>query len=90
MQASLPYSALLLPDRAIATDQSKHFVWVMTQEQKVEYRSIELGAHIGTSRVISSGLKPEEWVVIEGLAKLMPSSSVNPERITLVAEKGAM
>ena len=90
VQASLPYSALLLPDRAIATDQSKHFVWVMTQEQKVEYRSIELGAHIGTSRVISSGLKPEEWVVIEGLAKLMPSSSVNPERITLVAEKGAM
>jgi len=36
----------------------------------VEYRQVVLGAHIGQSRVITQGLKPDEWVVIEGLQKL--------------------
>jgi multidrug efflux system membrane fusion protein len=78
-----PYPAVLLPDRAIGTDQAQRFVWVVNQENQVEYRKVALGAHIGQSRVISQGLKPEEWVVIEGVQKLRPSIKVNPERITL-------
>jgi multidrug efflux system membrane fusion protein len=31
--------------------------------------------------VISQGLKPEEWVVIEGIQKLKPGIKVNPERV---------
>ncbi len=78
-----PYPAVLLPDRAIGTDQAQRFVWVVNQENQVEYRKVALGAHIGQSRVISQGLKPEEWVVIEGIQKLRPSIKVNPEHITL-------
>jgi len=78
-----PYPALLLPDRAIATDQAQRFVWVVTQDNQVEYRKVTLGAHIGQSRVIADGLKPQEWVVIEGLQKLKPGIKVNPERISL-------
>jgi len=88
VRGSAPYSALLIPDRAIATDQAQRFVWVVNQEQKVEYRKVLLGSHVGQLRVITEGLKTDDWVVIEGIQKLMPNLQVNPERILLVEPKG--
>ncbi|MDO9425093.1 MAG: efflux RND transporter periplasmic adaptor subunit [Methylobacter sp.] len=87
IRASVPYPAILLPDRAIGTDQAQRFVWVANQENQVEYRKVALGAHIGQSRVITEGLKPEEWVVIEGIQKLKPGIKVNPERIPLAVQE---
>jgi len=83
VRGSAPYPAILLPDRSIATDQAQRFIWVVNKDNQVEYRKVVLGAHIGQSRVIKEGLKPEEWVVIEGLQKLRPGIKVNPERISL-------
>jgi multidrug efflux system membrane fusion protein len=85
VRGSAPYPAILLPDRAIATDQAQRFVWIVNQDNQVEYRPVTLGAHIGQSRVIKEGVKPEEWVVIEGLQKLRPGIKVNPERLSLAA-----
>ncbi len=87
VRGSAPYPAILVPDRAIGTDQAQRFIWVVNQESQVEYRKVELGAHIGQSRVITQGLKPEEWVVIEGIQKLRPGIKVTSERISLA---GAM
>jgi multidrug efflux system membrane fusion protein len=78
-----PYPALLIPDQAIGTDQANRFVWVANPNNEVEYRTVELGAHIGQLRVIRKGLKPEDWVVIEGLQKLRPGLKVTPEKISL-------
>ncbi len=83
VRGSAPYPAILLPDRAIATDQAQRFVWVVNKDNQVEYRQVVLGAHIGQARVIKQGVNPEEWVVIEGLAKIRPGIKVNPERISL-------
>ncbi|MFZ2407760.1 MAG: efflux RND transporter periplasmic adaptor subunit [Methylobacter sp.] len=88
VRASAPYPAILLPDRAIGTDQAQRFVWVVNQDNQVEYRKVELGAHIGESRVITEGLKPEDWTVIEGIQKIRPGIKVNPERITLPGQAG--
>jgi multidrug efflux system membrane fusion protein len=85
VRGSAPYPAILLPDRAIGTDQAQRFVWVVNQENKVEYRKVALGALIGQSRVITQGLKLEESVVIEGIQKLKAGLKVNPERITLAS-----
>ena len=83
VRGSVPYPALLLPDKAIATDQAQRFVWVVGQDGQVVYRQVFLGAHIGQSRVITQGLKADEWVVIDGLQKIRPGIKVNPERISL-------
>ncbi len=83
IRGSVAYPAILLPDRAIGTDQAQRFVWVVNQDNQVEYRHVELGAHIGQSRVIVHGLKPDEWAVIEGIQKLKPGIKVKPERISL-------
>jgi multidrug efflux system membrane fusion protein len=83
IRGSAPYLGLLLPDRAIGTDQADHFVWVMSPDKKVTQHKIIAGKKIGDLRVISQGLKADEWVVIEGLQKLRPNSAVEPEKTTL-------
>jgi len=80
VQASASYHALLLPDRAIATDQAQRFVWVINQDNQAEYRQVTPGSRIGDMRVIRSGLQAGDWVVVEGLQKLKPGAKVNPER----------
>jgi multidrug efflux system membrane fusion protein len=83
IRGGAPYLGLLLPDRAIGIDQADHFVWVMSPDKKVTQHKIIAGKKIGDLRVISQGLQADEWVVIEGLQKLRPNSSVEPEKITL-------
>ena len=90
VRGSAPYPALLLPDRAIAADQAQQFVWVVNQDNQVVYRQVSLGAHIGQSRVITQGLKPDDWVVIDGLQKIRPGAKVNPERISLTDPQGGL
>ncbi|NOV29497.1 efflux RND transporter periplasmic adaptor subunit [Methylomonas sp. ZR1] len=85
VQASASYPALLLPDRAVATDQAQQFVWVINQDNQAEYRQITPGSRIGELRVIRSGLQAGDWVVVEGVQKLKPGAKVNPERIDLAA-----
>ena len=85
---SASYPALLIPDRAIGTDQAQRFVWIVHQDNQAEYRKVVLGTRIGQLRVISQGLQAGEWVVIDGLQKLMPGIKVNPERVTLDEQKG--
>ncbi len=88
LRGSGAYLALLLPDRAIGADQAQRFVWVINQNNQAEYRQVTPGPRIGALRVISQGLQPGDWVVVEGLQKLKPGATVNPEKITL-AEQGA-
>ncbi|MFU8790394.1 MAG: efflux RND transporter periplasmic adaptor subunit [Methylobacter sp.] len=87
VRGGAPYPAILLPERAIGTDQAQRFVWVVNQKNQAEYRRVTLGAAIGQARVISEGLNAEEWVVIEGLQKLKLGSVINPERISLTDAK---
>ncbi|WP_442923367.1 efflux RND transporter periplasmic adaptor subunit [Methylomonas sp. LL1] len=88
VRGSAPYSAALLPDRAIGTDQAQRFVWVVDQNHQVSYRQVTPGSRIGQMRVIREGLQAGDWVVIEGVQKLKPGIKVNPERISLAEPRG--
>jgi multidrug efflux system membrane fusion protein len=83
IRGNAPYQALLLPDRVIGTDMADRFVWVMNQDQKVSQHKVVIGKKVGDLRVIKQGLQASEWVVIEGVQKLKPDSSIEPEKITL-------
>lgn len=66
------YEALLLPDRAFGADQAQKFVYVVNAEKAVEYRPVQVGPMIDGLRVVKSGLKPGEQVVVEGLMRVRP------------------
>jgi multidrug efflux system membrane fusion protein len=80
--------ALLINERAVGTDQSKKFVMVVGSDNKVAYREVTLGANVDGLRIVSSGLKPNERVVVNGLQRVHPGSLVAPQVVamTLMAE----
>jgi RND family efflux transporter MFP subunit len=75
---SAPYEALLLPDAAIATDQSRKIVFVVKDDNTVEARPVVLGALDDGLRVIKEGLKPDDKVIIEGLQRARIGAKVAP------------
>jgi multidrug efflux system membrane fusion protein len=72
------FRAALVLDRAIGTDQDKKFVLVLKPDKTVEYRSVQPGRLVDGLRVISSGLKGGEQIVINGLQRVRPGMKVTP------------
>lgn len=68
----------LAPDRAVATDLGKRFVVVVNKANKAEYRPVEIGPLAGNLRIIRSGLKPGDRVIVGGLQKVKPGDTVAP------------
>lgn len=77
-------AALLVPDTAITTDQTRKQVLVVANDGTVTVRPVELGPQIGGLRVIERGLRPTDRVVIKGVQMAMPGQKVRaqPGRIT--------
>jgi RND family efflux transporter MFP subunit len=75
---SAPYEALLLPDTAIATDQSRKIVFVVRQDDTVEARPVVLGPLDEGLRVIREGLKPEDRVIVDGIQRARVGAKVSP------------
>jgi membrane fusion protein, multidrug efflux system len=74
-------NALLVPETAIGNDQSKRFVFVVGKDDKAEYREVTLGSTVDGNRVVSSGLKAGDRVILDGLQKLAPGAPVAPHAI---------
>ena len=75
---SSPYEALLLPDTAIATDQSRKIVFVVRDDDTVEAKPVVLGPLDNGLRVIREGLKAEDRVIVDGLQRARVGAKVSP------------
>ncbi len=79
--------ALLISERAVGTDQNKKFVMVVGADDKANYREVTLGANVNGLRIVTSGLKANERVVVNGLQRVRPGALVAPQMVTMsVAE----
>lgn len=70
--------ALLVPERAIGTNQSKKYVLVVDETNTANYREVTLGDHYQGQRVIQVGVNAGEKVIVNGLSHVRPKSVVNP------------
>lgn len=77
--------ALLVPDVALGSDQSGRYVLVVNADDVVEQRKVEIGPAVGELRVIESGLKPEDRVVVAGVLRAVPGHKVDPQARTAAA-----
>src|SRR6516162_521265 len=84
---SAPYEALLIPDTAIATDQSRKIVLVVKDDNTVEARPVVLGPLDEGLRVIREGLKAEDKVIIDGIQRARVGAKVNPRAGTIGGSK---
>jgi multidrug efflux system membrane fusion protein len=71
------YPALLIPDRALGSDQAQKFLYVVNAEKKVEFRPVKIGPLVDGLRVVKEGLKPGEAVIVEGLLRVRPGVVVD-------------
>ena len=76
---SAPYDALLLPDTAIATDQSRKIVFVVKDDNTVEAKPVVLGPLDEGLRVIREGLKADDKVIVDGLQRARVGAKVTPQ-----------
>ena len=72
-------NALLVPDVALGSDQAGRYVLVVNAENVVEQRKVQTGPLEGELRVIESGLKIDDRVVIAGLLRAIPGQKVDPQ-----------
>jgi len=70
--------SILIPQRCVMEIQGLYNVFVVDMNSKVETREVKVGSTIGSSWLITEGLKPGERVVFEGLQKVKDGIVVNP------------
>ncbi len=80
------YKGPLINDRAIATDQDRRFVLVVGEGDKVEYRAVTTGPMFEGLRVVRSGLKAGERIIVNGLQRVRPGTPVKPRMVPMEGE----
>ena len=78
-------AALLVPDTAITTDQTRKQVLVVGKDGTIAARTVELGPQVGALRVVEKGLKGTDRVVIKGVQMAMPGQKVRAQKGTISA-----
>ena len=61
--------------------QGRFRVYVVNAQNQIEAVEIELGPKIGNRTVVNSGLKGNETLIVEGLQKVRPGITVNPQAV---------
>jgi len=76
-------ASLLVPDIALGTSQEGRYVLIVNDKNVVEQRVVEVGETVdGGLRIIKSGVKPEDRVVVGGLMRALPGNTVVPVETT--------
>lgn len=79
------YTALLVPDAAIGTEQTRKYVLVVDSENVVRVKYVTLGQAFNSLRVIKAGLQQDDSVIINGLMRARANQKVNPQNETPAA-----
>jgi RND family efflux transporter MFP subunit len=77
------YKAMLIPDEAIVTDQTRRLVYVVGEDGAVAPRIVETGPLVVGLRVVRTGSAPMDRVVLDGLARLQPGARVETTLVKL-------
>ncbi|HWC88860.1 MAG TPA: efflux RND transporter periplasmic adaptor subunit [Pirellulales bacterium] len=80
-----PHQALLVPEQALGTDQGQKFLYVVTAQDEIAYRPVEVGKVHDRQRVIIQGLAADERVVVTGLQRVRPGIKVKPTMVAPAA-----
>ena len=81
------YDAVLIKDEAVGTDLGKKFVLVMDKDNKATYRTVDLGPKLEGLRIVRSGLAKGDRIVVNGLQRVRPGSTVDPQAVPMASEQ---
>jgi RND family efflux transporter MFP subunit len=73
------YTATLLPDSAIGTDQAERFVFVLDGQNQIARKRVVPGPMIEGFRIVREGITTADRVVVAGLQAIHPGLIVDPQ-----------
>lgn len=79
MQVGNSYQGILIEEKAIGTDLSSRYVYVLGEGNVVEYRPIQLGPKVNGLRSVQAGLQGGETIITQGLQRIRPGIPVAPQ-----------
>lgn len=82
---SASYNGILIDDKAVGTDLNNKFVLVVDDKQQLQYRPVTLGEKVGGLRIVTSGLKASETIVVNGLQRVRPTMQVTPNSVKMAS-----
>ena len=74
--------AMLVPERALQQLLGETLVIVAQPDNRSAVRKIELGEKIGSYYIVKSGLKADDWVIVEGLTNLRDGMPLEVTQVT--------
>jgi hypothetical protein len=77
----------MLPPEVVGYDLSQQFVFVVNEQNQVEYRRVTVGPIIDGLRIIRDGVQPEDWVIVNGIQRVTTGQKVVPERQPISARQ---
>lgn len=83
LAGSASYDGILIDDKAIGTDLNNKFVLLLDDKQQLHYQPVTLGEKIGGLRVITSGLKANDRIVVNGLQRVRPTMQITPNPVAM-------
>ena len=83
MGAASTKPAILVSELAVGTDQNKRFVYVVGTDHKVAYREVTLGGTANGLRIVTTGLKDGERVIVSGIQHVGPGSVVAEKLVAM-------
>jgi multidrug efflux system membrane fusion protein len=77
------YDGILIDDKAIGTDLNNKFVLLLDDKQQLQYQPVTLGEKMAGLRVITSGLKANDRIVVNGLQRVRPTMQITPNPVAM-------
>ncbi|CAN5141262.1 efflux RND transporter periplasmic adaptor subunit [soil metagenome] len=78
-----PHKAIMATERAIGTDQGLKFVYVVNDQNVVERRDVKLDRLSDGLQGVGEGLKPADWVGVNGIQRVRDGVTVDPKRVPM-------
>lgn len=84
-----PHPALLVREESLGADQGQRFVYLVNEANKIQYQRVQVGMARGNRRVIETGVKPTDKVVVTGLQRVRPGVEVTTKPYELPGQAEA-
>jgi RND family efflux transporter MFP subunit len=78
-----PHKSLMITERAVGTDQGRKFVYVVNDQNVAERRDVKLGRLHDGLQVVQEGVKPEDWIIVNGIQRVRDGAKVEPKHISM-------
>lgn len=90
MEGTAPYTALLIPETAVVSDGPRKVAYVVGADGTVNAKPLDLGPLDNGMRVVRSGLRPDDRVIVNGIQRARPGQKVQARQTVIRPATGAL